>query len=269
MPNTNTTPNTTKINTNATINTIQLTTLYTPGHTSDHVGFLLSSTTPVINGEPSLLSGDCILGCGTSVFQDLYTYMNSLYALRLLCVHGYTRSTMNTNNTDNDNTNTNSDREELDQNLINCVEGSDTNDTNDTNDSNDDSNDTKHKNDNVLVNNTTSSSSTSSSTSSDELLVIQHIFPGHGCLLLHSALSTIDDYIHHRELREQQIVKLLTNKCIYMSSWEITKTIYDNKLSYIVLLSAHGNIFKHLLKLNENKVVIHSSTLDLWKINID
>ncbi|OQS00867.1 beta-lactamase-like protein [Achlya hypogyna] len=48
--------------------------LYTPGHTNDHVCFVLNGT--------AIFTGDCVLGEGTCTFQSLTEYMMSLRVLQ-------------------------------------------------------------------------------------------------------------------------------------------------------------------------------------------
>ncbi|CAG8433579.1 10900_t:CDS:2 [Diversispora eburnea] len=52
-----------------------LQTIYTPGHSEDHLGFYLKE-------ENAIFTGDSILGQGTTVFEDLILYLDSLEKMK-------------------------------------------------------------------------------------------------------------------------------------------------------------------------------------------
>ena len=59
--------------------TTTLESIYLPGHTDDSIGFILHE-------DGAFISGDCILGCGTAVFDNLSDYMNSLKIIHKIII---------------------------------------------------------------------------------------------------------------------------------------------------------------------------------------
>lgn len=60
---------------------VRLRAVYSPGHTDDHVGFVLENGSGDGKGD-DLFAGDNVLGHGTAVFEDLALYMASLEKMR-------------------------------------------------------------------------------------------------------------------------------------------------------------------------------------------
>ena len=221
--------------------------MYTPGHTDDHVSFIFPE-------DNAFLSGDCILGCGTSVFDSLYEYMNTLRDIRQLIVDTNAATTKQpSNNTlaSSQNSIKDFDADAGDELLI---AGS-----------------SKH---NVKTNIDQRKSDTFGSCCVDwgnKGYPIHTIYPGHGPVISHGALAKIDEYIAHRNQREQQILDVLqrgSSKAVgqrqWLTSWDLVGLVYG-KLPFAVKLTAQWNVLHHLEKLHIESRVEHSWP-DMWSV---
>lgn len=147
-----------------------LQTVYTPGHTSDHMSLHLKE-------ENALFSADCILGEGTAVFEDLFDYMKSLEKL--------------------------------------------------------------------------------------QALKIGRIYPGHGPVI-ENGMKTITKYINHRNMRENQILKIfMDHKDKSHTPNSLVMEIYKG-LDENLIQSAERNVLNHLYKL-EKEGKIKCASKNVWK----
>ena len=137
--------------------------IYTPGHTKDHVSFRFVE-------ENDLFSGDCILGKGSTVFDDLHDYMQSLEVLKALN--------------------------------------------------------------------------------------LRRIYPGHGPIIM-NAPEKIDEYISHRQERENQILQVLKNES--QSSLESIVAHLYRGYPKEVHEAAKGSTRLHLLKLEQEQRVYYNT----------
>lgn len=77
----------------------------------------------------------------------------------------------------------------------------------------------------------------------------EKLYPGHGPVIEEKGRATIEEYIHHRMLREAQIVDIL-KAVAKITLWDIVKKIYADYPEKLWLPAAHG-VNLHLEKLRK------------------
>lgn len=79
------------------------------------------------------------------------------------------------------------------------------------------------------------------------------LYPGHGEMIKEKAYEKIKEYIDHRELREKQILDLLSSDQLESySPMDIVQVLYKNYPTNLHIPAAHG-VLLHLLKLEKDK----------------
>lgn len=182
----------------------------TPGHTVDHVALVLQE-------EGAIFTGDCVLGSGTAVFENLHDYVGSLRILQRELELSKAECELLAQEV----------AEELAENDQDIAD--------------------------------------SLSQIVDDEVEIGRLYPGHGALV-QNGLQRIKDYIEHRQLREDQIVKVLQENKKPLSSDELVETIYaDQNLSWILKRGAKRSVTQHLDKLQrEGRVRLEKGKTNSW-----
>ncbi|TMW60287.1 hypothetical protein Poli38472_000329 [Pythium oligandrum] len=84
------------------------------------------------------------------------------------------------------------------------------------------------------------------------------IYPAHGPVVT-DAIGKIEEYITHRQQREDELLRVLTSTEAALSSKELVQKIYE-KLPFLLQLAARKSVEKHLDKLLLEKRVVKASS---------
>ena len=95
---------------------------------------------------------------------------------------------------------------------------------------------------------------------------------GHGPVIRNEALKKVDEYIEHRNVREQQILHALKKRMAgsrsgndgWVCSWDLVADVYP-PLPLFVRVSAQWNLSHHLAKLLVEKRVC-TQFPDMWRL---